>query len=104
MNKKDYHRKISDMINGIQQGKQKETDDNILKRLGSVQSFLYRHFKNSPHYRQTLPSLHLSARFFATSKTSKFENINDITIDNLKLRPIIDQIGTCYYKTAKVID
>ena len=71
------------MINGIQQGKQKETDDNILKKLGSVQSFLYRHFKNSPHYRQTLPSLHLTSRFFACSKTSKFENINDITIDNL---------------------
>ena len=44
MNKKDYHRKISDMINGIQQGKQKETDDNILKELEYFQSFFYRHF------------------------------------------------------------
>ena len=71
-----------------QQGKYKETDDNILKELESFQSFLYRHFK---------------ARFFAIAKTHKFENINDITIDNLKLCPIIDQTGTCYYKTGKVI-
>ena len=43
------------MINeGIQQGKYKETDDNILKELESFQSFLYRHFKNSPHYRQVI--------------------------------------------------
>ena len=34
INKKDYNRKIDDMINeGIQQGKYKETDDNILKEL-----------------------------------------------------------------------
>ena len=36
-------------------------------------------------------------------KIHKFENINDITIDNLKLRPIMDQTGTCYYRTGKVI-
>ena len=46
---------------------------------------------------------HQPARIFATAKTHKFENINDITVDNLKLRPIIDQIGTCYYKKRKVI-
>ena len=34
INKKDFNRKIDDMINeGIQQGKYKETDDNILKEL-----------------------------------------------------------------------
>ena len=50
-----------------------------------------------------LPSSHQPARFFATAKTHKIENINDVTIDNLKLRPIIDQTETCYYKTGKVI-
>ena len=29
--------------------------------------------------------------------------MNDVTIDNLKLCPVIDQTRTCYYKTAKVI-
>ena len=50
-----------------------------------------------------LPSSHQPARFFPPTKTHKFENINDITFDNLKLRPVIDQTGTCYYKTGKVI-
>ena len=50
-----------------------------------------------------LSSSHQAARFFATAKTHRFENINDITIDNLKLRPIIDQTGTLYYKTRKEI-
>ena len=42
MNKKDYNRKID----GIQQGKYEEIDDNILKELKSLQSFLYQHFKD----------------------------------------------------------
>ena len=52
MNRKDYSKKIDDMINdGMQQGKYKGTDDNILKELESFQSFFYRHFKNSLHFR-----------------------------------------------------
>ena len=33
----------------------------------------------------------------------KFDNLSDISATNLKLRPIIDLTGTCYYKTGKVI-
>ena len=32
--------------------------------------------------------------FFATVKTHKFDSVNDITLDQLKLHPIIDQTGT----------
>ena len=72
MNKKDYTKKTDNVINGgIQEGKYKETDDNISKELESFQSFLYWHFKNSPHYRQMLPSSHQAARFFATAKNFK---------------------------------
>lgn len=39
----------------------------------------------------------------ATSETHKFEKINEINIDKLKLRPIIDQTGTYFYKAKKVI-
>ena len=42
-------------------------------------------------------------RFFATAKTHKFDSYNDITIDNLKLRPIIDQTGTHTHPAAKII-
>ena len=50
-----------------------------------------------------LPSSHQPTRFFASAKTHKFDNLSDINVTSLKLRPIIDQTGTCYYKTGKVI-
>ena len=105
---KDYNKKIDNMINeGIQQGKWKETYDNILKELESFQSLLYWHFKYSPHYRKMLPSSHQTARFFATAKTQKFENVNDIAIDNLKLCPITGQteyviISNSFYQCSKM--
>ena len=40
---------------------------------------------------------------YGTVKTHKFDEINDITVDNLKSRPIIDQTGTYTYKAAKII-
>ena len=88
---------------GIEQGKYEEIEDNILKELESFKSFLYRHFKDVPYYKQMLPSSRQQARFFALTKTSKFDNLSDINVTSLKLRPIIDQTGTCYYKTEKVI-
>ena len=43
------------------------------------------------------------ARFFETAKTQKFNKIEDINIQDLKLRPIIDQTGTYIYNASKVI-
>ena len=43
------------------------------------------------------------SRFIPSAKTHKFGDLSDINVTNLKLRPIIDQTGTCYYKTGKVI-
>ena len=44
-----------------------------------------------------------SRSIFAIAKTHKFESISDITLEQLKLRPIIDQTGTCIYKASKVV-
>ena len=41
-------------------------------------------------------------RLFVTAKTHKFTSLNDITVENLKLRPIIDLTGTYTYNTSKV--
>lgn len=49
------------------------------------------------------PSSSQPARFFATAKTHKFHNTNEINLEELKLRPIIDQTGTAIYQTSKVI-
>ena len=38
-----------------------------------------------------------------SAKTHKFENFDDINTNELKLQPIIDQTGICYYKMGKVI-
>ena len=43
-------------------------------------------------------------RFFVTSKTNKFKSLEEINVDQLKLRSIIDQTGTYIYKASKVID
>ena len=50
-----------------------------------------------------LPSSHQPARFFASAKAHKLDNLSDINVTSLKLQPIIDQTGTCYYKTGKVV-
>ena len=42
-------------------------------------------------------------RFFATAKTHKFTSLNDITVENLKSRPIINLTGTYTYNISKVI-
>ena len=42
-------------------------------------------------------------KIYATAKTHKFDSLENITIQNLKFRPIISQIGTYTYNTAKVL-
>ena len=49
------------------------------------------------------PDSNQSARLYETVKTHKFENLEDITLANLKFRPIINQIGTFTYNVTKVI-
>ena len=41
--------------------------------------------------------------FFATATTHKFKSIEDISLESLKLCPIIDQTGTYIYNASKVV-
>ena len=43
------------------------------------------------------------ARFFATAKIHKLKPLEEINVDELKLRPISDQTGTYIYHASKVI-
>ena len=100
--KSDYIRKFNNMIEEeIQQGKYIETIDTT-QRLKAFWRF-YRHFKKSEHFDQMRPVSNQSGRFFATTKTHKFTSLNDITVENLKLRQIIDLTGGYTYNTLKVI-
>ena len=49
------------------------------------------------------PKSNQQGRIFATAKTHKFDSVNDITLNKLKLHPIIDQIGTYIYNASKVV-
>ena len=80
---------------GMQQGKYIERIDTTQSDLNHFQDFLYKHFKRSEHYDQMRPVSNQPGRFFATAKTQKFTSLNDITVQNLKLRPIKDLTGAC---------
>ena len=49
------------------------------------------------------PVANQPAKLFATAKTHKFNNIEDINVEELKFRPIIDQTGTFTYNCSRVI-
>ena len=95
LNKSDYIRKVNNIIKKcMQQGKYIETIDTTQSGLKHFNDFLYRHFKRSEHYDQMCPVSNQPGRFFPTAKTRKSTPLNDITVEKLKLRPIIDLTGT----------
>ena len=91
------------MDDGIMKGTYVETTDNTLKELSRSQDFLYRSFHNYEGYKDMQLDSSQPARLYGTAKTHKFETLEDITVANLKFRPITDQTGTLTYNAAKVI-
>ena len=80
-----------------------EENDNALTELKSFKNIIYRNFKKHKKYKETRPSSSQPARPFASAKTHKFTDTKQININNLKLRPIIDQTGTHLYDCSKII-
>ena len=76
-----------------------ETSDFTQADLKHFQDFLYRPFKNKKCYDEMCPVSNQQARFFVTIKTHKFKSLKEINLDQLKLRPIIDQTCTYIYTT-----
>ena len=104
MNKQDYMQKLEDMLNeGIKRGTYEQTTDTTKQDLETFQSFLYRNFKNHPSYDKMRPKSNQPARLYATAKTNKFNNHDEVTVEKLKFRPIVGQTGTATYDAAKII-
>ena len=104
LDKADYQSVVQKLIDeGIESGKYVPTEDTILRDLTSFQSFLLRNLKNLKGYSFIRPSSNQPARFFETVKTNKYETSSVININNLKICPIIDQTGTCYYNLGKFL-
>ena len=93
------------MLNdGISQGIYVPTVDTTLRDLKLFQDFLCRNFKDKYYkYEEMRPVSHEPGKLYATAKTHKFNSLDDITVDNLQVRPIISQIGTYTYNALRVI-
>ena len=50
-----------------------------------------------------LPASHQPARLYGTAKSHEFENYDEIKMDNLIVRPIMDHSGTMVYSASQVI-
>ena len=104
MNKQDCIQKLEDMLNeGIKRGRFEHSTDTTKQDLKTFRSFLHWNFKNHPSYGKIKPKSNQPARLYATTKTHKFNNLDEVTVENLKFRPIVDQTGTATYDDAKVI-
>ena len=71
--------------------------------LKHFQDFFYRYFKDKNCYDEMHPVSNQPTRFFVTTKSHKFHSLEEINVDQLKLRPIIDQTGNYIYNASKVI-
>ena len=91
------------MEDGITEGKYIETNDNTLWDLKRFKDFLYRHLYKHKDYEAMRPLSNQPGRFFFIAKTHKFASIEDISLESLKLRPTINQTGTCIYNASKVV-
>ena len=104
MNREDYIKKVDDLINdGISQGVYEHTDDKTHEDLHNFRTFIYNNFKTCPFYNDLWSNKNQPGRLFCTAKTHKFANVNDITLGNLKLRPIIDQTNSYSSNAAQFL-
>ena len=54
------------------------------------QDFFHRNLYKHEQYENMRPKSNQPGRFLPTAKTQKFDSVNDITLNQLTLRPIID--------------
>ena len=71
--------------------------------LETFQSFLYRNINYYPSYDKIRPKSNQPARIYATAKTHKFNDLDEITVKKLKFRTIVDWAGTASHDAAKAI-
>ena len=70
-----------------------ETTGNMLKELLQFQDFLYRNFYNYERHKDIKPE---------SNQSGRLEKLKEITVANLKFRPIIDQTDTFTYNALKL--
>ena len=73
----------------------KRTETKLQNRLRSLKN----HYYLSEDYKRTYPKSSRPGLFYGTAKLHKLKE-ND-TVENLPVRPIVSNVGTATYKTAK---
>ena len=73
------------------------------KEIHIHRKFIHRKFYNYEQYKNMKPDSNQPACLYGIAKTHKLENLEEITLANLKFWPIIDHTGTILYNTGKVI-
>ena len=102
--KAKYIEKVENLIKeGIREGKYEKTCDTTTPDLLSFQNFLQRNFKTILSLDKIKPTSNQPAFLYGTAKTHKFHTLDQITADNITLRPIVSTTGTFYYETAKYL-
>ena len=87
---------------GITDSKYIETT-NTNSGLDSFQNFRPRNFKTILPLDKIKSNSNQPAFLHGTAKTHKYSTPDDITADNIKLRPIVSAKATFYYETAKYL-
>ena len=104
LSKEKYVTKMETLIQeGIQDSKFVETTDTTNSDLVSFQNFRPRNFKTILPLDKIKPNSNQPAFLHGTAKTHKYSTPDDITADNIKLRPIVSATGTFYYETVKYL-
>ena len=105
MTREDFNNKLEAMLNdGISKGIYTATEDTTLRELKLFQNFLHWNFKDKyVNYEEMRPASPEPGKLYVTAKTHKFNLLDDITVDNLKRRPIISQLATYTYNASGVI-
>ena len=62
----------------------------VKKNYHDFRTFYYRNFHYYERYKDMQPDSNQLARLYGTAKTHKFETLEDVTVANLKFRPVID--------------
>ena len=89
MNKQDYIQKLEGMLDeGIKRGTYERSTDPTKHDLETLQRFLYRNFKNHPSYDKMRTKSSQPEWLYAAAKTHKFNNLDEITVEKLKFRPV----------------
>ena len=81
MNKQNNIQKLEDRVNeSIKKGTYERSTETIKQDLETFQSFLCWNLKNQPSCDKMRPKSNQPARLYATAKTHKFNDLDEVTV------------------------